>query len=293
MSVSSADRASAQVDRQTRRVARSTWGERLARTGLAARGVVFLLLAYLVLRVALGALASTNGGTSSPASLPGVADALDQQAGGPVILTVLGIGLALYALFSLIDTILHHDDESPSSKRWGDRALSAWGVIMYAGFSVYCFVIAASPSPSGESSAHDRSQKTHMTADVLNWPGGAVWLGLLGTLFLVMAVFLVSRSWRRSFQNRLDRDRMSDRTWRVATVLGALGYLGRAGLFGVVGGCIMYAAIEDAPRYGQGVNGALRVIAGSAVGPPLLGLLAALLAVYGAYMFVETRYRYV
>lgn len=292
MSVSSADRATAQVDRQTRRVARSTWGERLARIGLAARGVVFLLLGYLVLRVALGAL-GTNDGSSSPASLPGVADALDQQAGGQFILTVLGVGLAMYALFSLIDTILHHDDESPSSKRWGDRALSAWGVVMYTGFSVYCFLIAASPSPSGESSAHDRSQKAHMTADVLSWPGGPVWLGLLAALFLVMAGFLVSRAWRRSFQPRLNRDRMSDRMWRVATVLGALGYLGRAALFGVVGGCIMDAAIENAPRYGQGVNGALRVIASSTPGPPLLGVLAALLAVYGVYMFVETRYRYV
>lgn len=292
MSVSSADRVTARVDRQTRRVARSTWGERCARTGLAARGVVFLLLAYLVVRVALGAL-GTSDGSSSPASLPGVADALDRQGGGPVILILLGVGLAMYALFSLIDTILHHDDESPESKRWGDRALSAWGVIMYVGFCVYCFTIAASPSPTGESSAHDRSQKAQMTADVLRWPGGPVWLGLLATLFLVMAGFLVSRAWRRSFQPRLDRDRMSDRTWKIATVLGSLGYLGRAGLFGVVGGCIMYAAVENAPRYGQGVNGALRVIASSTVGPPLLGVLAALLAVYGAYMFIETRYRYV
>jgi hypothetical protein len=292
MSVSSVDRATTAVGRRTRRLARSTWGDRLARVGLAARGVVFLLLAYLVVRVALGALGSDSS-TSSPASLPGVADALDRQTGGPAILVVLGTGLAMYALFSLIDTILHHDDESPRSKRWGDRALSAWGVVMYIGFSIYCFTAAASSSPSSESSAHDRSQKTHLARDVLRWPGGPFWLGLLATVFLAMAVFLVSRAGRRSFRPRLDRVRMSDRMWRIATVLGIIGYLGRAGLFGVVGGCVMYGAVEDAPRYGQGVNGAVRVIAGSTVGPPLLGILAALLAAYGLYMFVETRYRYV
>jgi hypothetical protein len=76
-------------------------------------------------------------------------------------------------------------------------------------------------------------------------------------------------------------------------VLGTVGYLGRAGLFALVGGCVMAAAVDDRPRYGQGVNGAVRVFASSSVGPPLLGLLAATLLAYGAYMFFETRYRYV
>jgi ABC-type Fe3+ transport system permease subunit len=194
-------------------------------------------------------------------------------------------------MFSLIDTILHHNDETPAAKRWGDRALSAWGFVMYSLFCVYCISIASSSNSSSESSASDRSQKTQMSAEVLRWPGGAFWLGLLAAILITMAVFLVSRAWRRSFQPRLERDRMSPRMWRLATVLGTVGYLGRAGLFAVVGGCIFAAAIEDRPRYGQGVNGALRVLANSTAGPALLGLLAAALVIYGLYMFIETRYR--
>lgn len=274
----------------TRRVARSRWGDRAARVGLAARGVVFLLLGYLVAQVAAGALGSSSS-PRQPASLPGVADALDAQTGGQVLLYALAIGLALYAMFSLIDTILHHNDETPRSKRWGDRALSAWGFVMYAAFAAYCVSIAASTNRTNESSASDRSQKTRLTADVLRWPGGPVWLGLLAAVLIAMAVFLVSRAWRRSFRPRLERDRMSPRAWRLALVLGTVGYLGRAGLFAVVGGCVLAAAIEDRPRYGQGVNGALRVLANSTAGPAFLGLLATALVVYGLYMFIETRYR--
>jgi hypothetical protein len=257
---------------------------------LAARGIVFLLLGYLVARVAAGALGGASP-PAQPASLPGVADALDAQPGGTAVLYVLAVGLALYAMFSLIDTILHHDDETPTAKRWGDRALSAWGVIMYSIFSGYCVSIASSSNNSNQSSLSDRTQKAQLSADVLRWPGGPIWLGLLAAVLIGMAVFLVSRAWRRSFRPRLEKDRMSLRAWRLANVLGTVGYLGRAGLFAVVGGCILAAAIEDRPRYGQGVNGALRVLANSAAGPALLGLLAAALVVYGLYMFVETRYR--
>lgn len=278
------------VTAQTRRVARSRWGDRLARVGLAARGAVFLILGYLVARIATGALGSTSA-PHQPASLPGVADALDAQTGGSVVLYVLAIGLALYAMFSLIDTILHHDDETPAAKKWGDRALSAWGFVMYSVFCGYCVSIASSANHSNQSSASDRSQKTQLTEDVLRWPGGPVWLGLLAALLIGMAVFLVSRAWRRSFRPRLERDRMSTRVWRLALVLGTVGYLGRAGLFAVVGGCVLAAAVDDRPQYGQGVNGSLRVLAESTAGPALLGLLAAALVVYGLYMFVETRYR--
>jgi hypothetical protein len=96
-----------------------------------------------------------------------VADALDAQPGGTVVLYLLAVGLALYAMFSLIDTVLHHNDETPAAKRWGDRALSAWGVVLYAAFCAYCISVAASNNPSGQSSAHDRSEKTQLSAAIL------------------------------------------------------------------------------------------------------------------------------
>lgn len=259
------------------------------RTGLAARGVVFLVLGYLVARVALGALGSAS--TSRPVSLPGVPDALAAQPGGHVALAVLAVGLVLYALFSLVDTVLHHNDETPAAKRWGDRALSAFGVLMYTALGGYCFVLAFSSQGSGKSSAQDSRQKAQMSATVLRWPAGWFWLGLFGVVLLGMAAFLVSRAWRRSFRPRFDRDTMTRRTWRVAMVLGTVGYLGRAALFGIVGGCILSAAIEDDPRNGQGVNGAIRIVAKSAPGPAVLWLLAASMVAYGLYMFIETRHR--
>lgn len=271
----------------TAAVADSRWGDRALRAGLAARGIVFFIFGYLVARVALGALGHSS--TSKPADLTGVPEALAAEPGGRPLLVVLAVGMVLYALFSLEDAIRHHDNESPKAKRWGDRALSAWGFVMYAGLSAYSFDVAVSGGHT--STSKDTRQKTKWSAEVLRWPGGAVWLGMLAAVLLIMAVFLVSRAARRSFRPRLVRQRMSRRAWRIAMVLGTLGYLGRAALFGIVGGCIMSAAIEDDPSNGQGVDGSVRILAESTAGVVLLWALAAMLVIYGLYVFVEMRYR--
>jgi hypothetical protein len=271
----------------TAKVADSHWGDRSLRAGLAARGIVFLIFAELVARVALGGLGEPS--TSKPAQLTGVPQALAAQPGGRPVLVVLAIGMVLYALFSLVDAIRHHNDEDPAAKRWGDRALSAWGFVMYTGLAIYAFSVALSGSNS--SSSQDNRQKAVWSAKVLRWPAGWFWLGLLAAVLLIMAAFLISRAWRRSFRPRLERERMSARTWRLAMVLGIVGYLGRATLFGIVGGCIMSAAVENDPQHGQGVDGSLRILAGDPAGEGLLWALVVMLVVYGLYMFIETRYR--
>jgi uncharacterized BrkB/YihY/UPF0761 family membrane protein len=235
----------------------------------------------------LGALGQPS--TSKPADLTGVPEALAAQPGGTVALFVLAIGMLLYALFSLVDAILHHDDEAPASKRWGDRVLSAWGTVMYLALSAYSFDVAITGGHT--SSAKDTQEKTRWSSEVLRWPAGNWWLGMIGGLLCVIAAFLVSRAARRTFRPRLARRRMSSRAWRLAMILGTVGYLGRAMLFAVVGGCILSAAVEDEPSNGQGVDGAVRILAEGTAGVVLLWALAAMLFVYGCYVVVEARYR--
>ena len=272
-------------------IAASRWGDRAARVGLGARALVYLVLAYLVARIALGALGHAT--SHKAASGSGIAQAIAAQPGGRVALCVLAVGLLLYALFSLLDAILHHDDESPAARRWGDRALSAWGLVVYGAFSAYSFMTAFSRQGGTKSAAQQDRQDAQWSARVLRWPAGRLWLGLLGVVLVVIALFLISRAARRSFRPRLDRQAMSRRAWRAALITGTIGYLGRAALFATVGGCILRAAAENDPQSGQGVDGSIRILADSPAGPALLGLLAAALATYGCYMGIESRYRHV
>ena len=262
------------------------WVDRLLRVGLAARGVVFIVFGYLVARVALGALGDPS--TNKPASLVGVPESLAAQPGGTVVLVALAAGVVLYALFSLLDAVAHHDRES-TGKKWGDRALSTLGFLGYLVFGGYVFSVAF--SGAHKSAGKDVHQKARWSSAVLRWPAGWLWLLLLGAVLIVIGGFLVARAVRRTFRERIERDRMGVRAWRTTNVLGTIGYLGRAGLFLVVGGCVTSAAVENDPRNGQGIDGSLRIVASDRAGVVLLWLLAAALVAYGAYMFAEARYR--
>jgi len=144
-----------------------------------------------------------------------------------------------------------------------------------------------------KSAAQEDRQDAQWSARLLRWPAGRLWLGLLGVVLVVIALFLVSRAARRSFRPRLDRRAMSRRTWRAALITGTIGYLGRAALFATVGACILRASAENDPQSGQGVDGSIRILADSSVGPVLLWLIALTLATYGGYMGIESRYRHV
>lgn len=274
--------------RLVRGLERHDWLRRGLRVGLAARGVVYLVLGYLVARIALGAL--TGPSTGHTASAPGVAQAIAQQRGGQAVLVLLAVGLLLYALFSLVDALLHHDREAPAARRWGDRALSLWGVLVYGAFSVFCFATAASP-PRGRTAPKSHRQDTQWSARVLGWPGGQFWLAALGFVLLAIAAFLLSRTARRSFRERLPQDDMGPRTWQLAVLCGTCGYFGRSLMFGIVGWYVVNAAIENDPSHGQGVDGSVRMLAASTAGPPLLWVLATALVLYGVYMFLEARHR--
>jgi hypothetical protein len=273
--------------RAAARVAHTWAGDRAARFGLAARSVVYLILAYLVVRISLGALGEPT--TSRTADGPGVAQAVAAQTGGRVVVFVLGIGLLLFALFSALDALLHHNRERPEAKRWANRALSVWTVLVYLAFGAYC--LATAFGATSDNATRNDQRSTEWSARVLRWPLGQVWLFLLGAVLLVSAAVLLVEAARRSFCGQLDMRRLRGRIRPVTIALGTTGYVGRAALFGIVGGFVVNAAITEDPHHGTGVDGSIRILAATGYGAALLAALAAALACYGVYMALEAVYR--
>src|SRR4051812_33891803 len=111
---------------KARQAANSPVIDRLARAGYAARGTTYLLMGWIALQLALG------HHPAQQANQKGAFQELAQQPDGPVLLWVLVVGLACYALYRLADAITGGREETDSRKRLAKRVGSACRAGAYA-----------------------------------------------------------------------------------------------------------------------------------------------------------------
>jgi len=269
------------ANRNARRAGNSQWLDRVARVGFAARGVLYLTVAFLSVSIALGRAGQT-------ADKQGAVKALAETSLGQVLLVVLVVGFAGLGLWQVTEALWGRREEHNDAKRTGKRGLAAGRALLYLVLSG----TAASVLVSGGSSKGGGDQKEHTwTARVLEVSGGRLLVGLAGIAVVAAGVFLLVSGVRRKFEKHLDTASMPTDLHKVARVLGVLGYGARGIVAALAGLLLVKAAVDYDPQQAKGVDGTLRTIADQPYGKILLLLAAAGLAAFGLYSFVEARYR--
>jgi hypothetical protein len=114
----------------------------------------------------------------------------------------------------------------------------------------------------------------------------AVGLGIFGA-----GVFNLWRGMTGRFKRRLKLRKMGELEERAFTVIGVVGHLARALVFGLIGVFLVRAAWHYDAKETIGLDGALGKVLRQDYGDTLLGLVAGGLLAYGLYCFVEARYR--
>jgi hypothetical protein len=257
-------------------VVNSTAFEVFARVGFVARGLVYALLGFLTIELATG-----HSGT--PANQKGAFETVKHQPFGSVLLVSLAIGLAAYAAWSFFRAALGHGPEDTDST--SDRVARAASGIVYLGLAVLALEMLASGTSSSSSSPK------HAAAGVLGWPGGQVVVGVAGAVFVGVALYQGYKGISRKFLEDSKTEQMSPkmRTW--FTVVGVVGYLARAAVFGLIGVLVIKAAIDYNPKDAVGLDGALGKLAHAPEGPWLLGAIAFGFFAFGVFSLSEARYR--
>lgn len=254
------------------RAARSPWVDRLARAGLVAKGVSFGIVALLAIEVALG-----RGGATTDRQ--GALRAVAARPFGEVLLVLLALGFAGYAIWRFTDAFLDRRDEGSDAPALAKRASFLARGCIYAGLCITTVRILAGSGGGGG------SKEKQATGGVLDWPGGR-WLVLAAAACVAgAAVWNAYRGLSRKFEEKLRR------TSGVAVALGVAGHLARAVVFGVAAWFLAKAALQYDAHEAVGLDGALARLAHEAYGKALLGLVAAGLLAYGLYAVVEARDR--
>ena len=247
-----------------------------ARSGIAARGVVYVVIGVLAVKLALG-----DGGKATDQQ--GALSTIAHQSFGTVLLALVAVGLLGYAAWRLLRAALGGTQGHDDLKDRVDGAVS--------GVSYAILFLAAMRILLGSGGGGGGSNPDSAASGVLGWPGGPWIVGLVGAIVIGVGLQQGYKGVTRSFMDNADTGRMDDRVESAYSAFGIAGHLARMAVFCLIGWFLIKAAIDYNPDEAVALDGALAKLANAPSGPILLGLVAAGLICFGAFSLVESRYR--
>jgi hypothetical protein len=263
------------AENQARRASKTRAAHLLARAGLTARGIIYILIGWVAILVAIGQ------GTHE-ADQTGALQLLAGKPYGTVSLWLLGIGFAAYALWRLSEAAFGVTGDGNGA---GPRLKSLGRAVVYAGFAYLTLQVI-----TGAQSSQARRQED-ATATVMQHPGGRWLVGIIGLIIVVIGLVLVSEGIRRKFMKYLQTSQMSPRTRTVVKWLGTIGTAARGVVFGLAGILVVDAAVTHSPGKSGGIDKALLTLRNEPFGPALLLAAALGLVIFGIYGLCEARWR--
>ena len=226
--------------------------EFMARLGYGSRGLVYALVGGLALLAAVGSGGQTGGSRSALQSLLG-------QPFGKVLLGLIAVGLASFALWRLIEAITDADYRGGSGKALAVRAGRGLSGLIYVGLAFSALSLAAGWGTKG--GGEDRAAQD-WTAWLLEKPFGHWGVALVGLGIAGAGLGYLWRAWQGNVAEQLYCP--SDaRRWVVP--LGRFGFGGRGIVFVLIGAFLVLAAWHSNSREVKGLGGALRALGGAAL----------------------------
>ncbi|HEY3732784.1 MAG TPA: DUF1206 domain-containing protein [Streptosporangiaceae bacterium] len=247
----------------------------LARAGLTARGVIYILIGWVAILVALGQ-------SSHQANQQGALQLLAGKSYGLVSLWLLAIGFAGYALWRLSEAIF---GIAGAENGAGPRLKSLGRAVLYAGFAFLAIKVI-----SGAHSNQTRQQQ-ELTAKIMQHPAGRWLIGIIGLLVVIAGVALAVQGLRRTFMKNVQTPQMTRTQRRIVEWLGVIGTVARGVVFALAGALVIDAAVTFKPAKSGGLDKALLTLRDQPFGVVLLILVAVGLIIFGIYGLCEARWR--
>ena len=256
------------------------WIEVMARAGLAGRGLVYLLIAFIAIQLPYG--------KSGSADKEGALTSLSSKPWGKPILIAIAIGFAGYAVWRLVEAILDPEGKSKDTEGKVKRVGYLARGILYSFFTYSALKIANTAQAKGST---EQAQKA--TAGILGLPLGK-WI-VIGCGIAVIAVGAYNgyRAFSGKYRDDFKEREMSPGQRKALFPIAAIGLSARAIVFTLIGAFLINSGLTSDSEKAVGLDGALRKIAESPGGSSLITVVAASLGVFGVFSLAQARYRQV
>ncbi|MEO9077966.1 MAG: DUF1206 domain-containing protein [Rhodanobacter sp.] len=256
------------------------WLRWVARIGIVAEGMIYLLVGGL-------ALVSAFDPAKHPSGSKGALSRLSHLPSGHVMLALLALGLVAYVVWQLVLAVL---DPECRKQRWRIQRIALRIHHLWSA-ALHCVLVGiASWQLLGFGHGGDDGEtQKYLTAMTLQLPGGRWLIGGIGAGIVVFALVQWILACRPQKNTRMD---LTGTPLRVPIlVLLVLGYVARGALFGIIGVFLVHAAWQHDPSQATGISGALQSMRHQPYGPWLLGAVATGLIAFGLAQIAKIRYR--
>lgn len=251
--------------------------ESAARTGLVARGVVYLLIGGLAI------WGVTLGGGDSETGPSEAFRALETAPLGRVLIAAIAIGLVMYSAWRMVQAFGDADNKGSDAKaRLARLGMAASGV------SYFTIALAAGSVLFGSNDSGGDGGATRAMAHWLldQWFGAPV-LVLAGLAMGGVGAAQIWRAVKRQYEDELrDCDVVA---WAGPACM--LGIGGRGLLFILIGWFLIYAAEDADPNEAMGAAELMGWLRVQPFGLALYLAAATALLGYAVYSFIQARYR--
>ncbi len=261
-----------------RQAVHSGYVEMLARAGLAARGVLYIIIGWIAIQVGFG-------NTGRKADRSGALHTIASKPLGSVALWLLVVGFIGMTLWRLSEAA--YGGPGPDGRKASTRlaALAKAAFYGFVTFGILKYALGLGAPPSSNKQSRD------LTASAMSHPGGKILVVLAGLALMAWGAYRAYSAARKKFLKRLQLSRLSRRGRQVVEKLGQIGGIARGTVFAAAGIFLVVAAVQARPKHAKGIDSTLRALAHTPLGTWLLVVVAAGLVTFGAYSFCEARWR--
>ena len=253
--------------------------ELAARLGYGARGFVYLSVGVLVLAATMDMIGDAVG-------VKGALEWLSQRPLGRVWMLLIGLGLAAFVMWRMLQAVFDADHEGMSREGLATRLSQFVSGLSYTGLAVVAFALFAGPR-AGEPS-EGVVQSRERAAMLLDLPFGRWLLVAAGLAIFGIGVANVVKAWREDFSEYLD---CSAEVCRRVTPLARIGHVARGLAYLPLAGLVVVAGWHARASEVTSFGAALEAVERRAAGGWIIGLIALGFIAFGAFSFIEARFR--
>jgi hypothetical protein len=272
---STADNIKADGERAAKKAAYSPTMDLLARLGYAVRGLMYITIGAIALQAALGK-------ASGPADQIGAITRLGTGPGGRLLLWVILVGLAAYALWGLIRAVL-----DPFHKGSDTSGLLARGGYLLSAASYAFFAYATYGLLRGSGGGSSSGASMSFISQLMQMPAGRILVAIIGLATLGGGLYQIYAGLTMNFEHRFKPYALSADQLRTAKQMGKIGTAARGIVIAIMGAFILLAATSADPSKARGFSGALSFLGQQPFGIYLLAIVAAGLIVLGLYSLMS------